>query len=157
MEYKRATFADMKQIVKLRLAFLREDHKELTTEQAKQIEESLPQYFEKHLNHDITVYLAMDGDQAVSSVFLLVIEKPANPTFISGKTGVILNVYTHPDYRRKGIAKKLMNMAMEDGKEQNLSYLDLEATSDGEPLYASIGFTKKKAPYTSMRYRYESL
>lgn len=156
MEYRRATLVDTDEMVKVRLAYLREDHKDLTTEQAKQIEDSLPQYFRKHLNQDITVYLAMDGDQAVSSVFLLVIEKPANPTFISGKTGVILNVYTHPDYRRQGIARKLMYMAMEDGKEQNLSYLDLEATADGEPLYASMGFTKKKSEYTSMRYRYES-
>ena len=137
MEYRKADLGDVEQLVKIRLAYLKEDHKEMTEEQAEKIRISLPSYFEKHLNQDIISYLGMDGGEAIASVFLLISEKPANPTFITGKTGTILNVYTHPDYRRRGIAMELMSMAIKDGRDMKLSYLDLEATSDLSLIHIS--------------------
>lgn len=44
----------------------------------------------------------------MSCCFLLITEKPANPSFVSGRTGTVLNVYTKPEYRRLGIARSLM-------------------------------------------------
>lgn len=154
MEYRRAKLGEIEELVKARLAYLEAEYKEMTEEQAKKIRSSLPSYYEKHLNQDFFAYLGVDGDEVVSSVFLLVMERPANPSFITGKVGTILNVYTQPDYRRRGIALELMSMAVEDGRNMELSYLELEATSDGKPLYEKVGFVKKKSEFTSMRYNY---
>ena len=72
-------------------------------------------------------------------------------SFITGKTGTVLNVYTKPEYRKKGYAKKLMNMMLEDAKAENVSKIELKATEDGYSLYRSIGFEDVVAKYHNMR------
>ena len=49
-------------------------------------------------------------------------KKPISPSFISGKTGTVLNVYTKPEYEHKGYAKSIIKMILEDasGKYHNM-------------------------------------
>ena len=65
--------------------------------------------------------------------------------------GTVLNVYTKPEYRKKGYAKKLMNMMLEDAKAENVSNIELKATEDGYSLYRSVGFEDVVAKYHNMR------
>ena len=97
------------------------------------------------------VYVARNEKDIVSCVFLLIVEKPMSPSFITGKTGTVLNVYTKPEYRKKGYAKKLMNMMLEDAKAENVSKIELKATEDGYSLYRSVGFEDVVAKYHNMR------
>ena len=62
-----------------------------------------------------------------------------------------MNVYTKPEYRKKGYAKKLMNMMLEDAKAENVSIIELKATEDGYSLYRSVGFEDVVAKYHNMR------
>ena len=88
----------------------------------------------------------------MSTVFLLIQERPANPSFLTGLTGTILNVYTIPVYRRRGIAERLLKMAIREAERKNLSYIELKATRSGEPLYRRLGFVPDKSQYTPMKY-----
>ena len=62
-----------------------------------------------------------------------------------------MNVYTKTEYRKKGYAKKLMNMMLEDAKAENVSNIELKATEDGYSLYRSVGFEDVAAKYHNMR------
>lgn len=62
-----------------------------------------------------------------------------------------MNVYTKPEYRKKGYAKKLMNMMLEDAKAENVSIIELKATEDGYSLYRSVGFEDVVTKYHNMR------
>lgn len=97
------------------------------------------------------VYLAEEDGKAAGCVFFLLINKPASPLFITGKTGTLMNVYTLPEYRRRGIGKKLVSMAIEDGKAWDLSYIELRATKCGYPLYKQLDFIEDKSIYMSMK------
>lgn len=55
------------------------------------------------------------------------------------------------EYRKKGYAKKLMNMMLEDAKAENVSIIELKATEDGYSLYRSVGFEDVVAKYHNMR------
>ena len=92
---------------------------------------TLPSYYEKHLNKDLMAYVARHEMDIVSCAFLLIVEKPMRPSFITGKTGTVLNVYTKPEYRNNGCAKKLMTMMLEDSKAEGMSVIELKATEDG--------------------------
>ncbi len=48
-------------------------------------------------------------------------------------------VMTHPEHRRKGLAKRLMETAMQDYR-QRYGFLFLEAAKDAAPLYSGCGF-----------------
>ena len=149
MIFEKATIKDINGLTDLRLAYLQEDLGVITNKEL--IQESLPGYYEKHLNKDLMVYVARDDEDIVSCAFLLIVEKPMSPSFITGKTGTVLNVYTKPEYRNKGYAKKLMTMMLEDATAQDVSIIELKATEDGYSLYKSVGFEDVVAKYHNMK------
>lgn len=149
MIFEKATIKDINGLTDLRLAYLQEDLGVITDKEL--IQESLPGYYEKHLNKDLMVYVARDDEDIVSCAFLLIVEKPMSPSFITGKTGTVLNVYTKPEYRNKGYAKKLMTMMLEDATAQDVSVIELKSTEDGYLLYKSVGFEDVVAKYHNMK------
>jgi len=110
MTFEKAAIKDISMLTDLRIAYLQEDLGTINDKDLSLIQESLPSYYAKHLNQDLMVYAAKEGEDIVSCAFLLIVEKPASPLFITGKTGTVLNVYTKPEYRHKGYAKQLMTM-----------------------------------------------
>ena len=66
---------------------------------------------------------------------------PAGPrAFAEGRHGLIINVFTEPDWRRQGIAKLLLNRIIQWSQEQKLDRLVLHASADGRALYERLGF-----------------
>jgi GNAT superfamily N-acetyltransferase len=49
-------------------------------------------------------------------------------------------VLTHPDYRRRGFAHRLLEHALEFADRQNVHSVKLDATEQGQPLYERLGF-----------------
>ncbi len=57
----------------------------------------------------------------------------------------LANVVTHPNWRRRGIARQLVGAAVDWARRRGLSRLELEVRSDNEPaqkLYRSLGFER---------------
>lgn len=151
MIFDKATIEDIGVLTDLRIAYLNEDLGVISNENLELMQASLPSYYEKHLNKDLMAYVARDEMDIVSCAFLLIVEKPMSPSFITGKTGTVLNVYTKPDYRKKGYAKKLITTMSEDAKAEGLSIIELKATEDGYSLYKSVGFEDVVAKYHNMK------
>lgn len=151
MIFDKATIEDIGVLTDLRIAYLNEDLGVISNENLELMQASLPSYYEKHLNKDLMAYVARDEMDIVSCAFLLIAEKPMSPSFITGKTGTVLNVYTKPDYRKKGYAKKLITTMLEDAKAEGLSIIELKATEDGYSLYKSVGFEDVVAKYHNMK------
>jgi len=53
---------------------------------------------------------------------------------------LVVNVYTEPDWRKKGVARTLMNTIMGWARERNFDRVVLHASAAGRPLYESLGF-----------------
>lgn len=149
--FEKATRDDIEKLTELRIAYLTEDNGRLDSAELTLLKQSLPDYFMRNLNQNIFCYAARQGQEIVACAFLLVIEKPMSPAFITGKTGTVMNVYTKPEYRHCGYARKLMEMLLADAAEQNLSVVELKATEAGYPLYKSLGFEDVKSKYHSMK------
>ena len=56
------------------------------------------------------------------------------------RRGNIVNVYTHPEHRRKGIARELMNRLISFAKAEGYPVLLLHASDAGRSMYESMGF-----------------
>lgn len=151
MTFERASIDDLSQLVGLRTAYLTEDHGTIPKEQLEMILKKLPDYFRKHLNSDCFVYAAKNENEIISCCFLLISEKPSSPAFINGIVGNVLNVYTKPEYRRKGLAGKLLKMLLEDSEKMGLDFVELKATDSGYSLYKSIGFEDAVSKYHNMK------
>ena len=60
-----------------------------------------------------------------------------NPT---GQKAYIMNMYTRPAYRRQGIARRTLDLLVQDARSRGARAISLEATSMGRPLYEAYGF-----------------
>lgn len=152
MIVEKAEIEDINLLTELRLAYLQEDHGKLSEDEIGIIRRDLPDYFKRNLNQTLFCYLIRDKQEIAACAFLLVIEKPISPAFITGKTGMVLNVYTDPRYRRRGYARKIMDTLLLEAAEKNLSVVELKSTEDGYQLYKSIGFVDEVSKYHSMKW-----
>ncbi len=62
----------------------------------------------------------------------------------SGKKAYIMNMYTAPEYRRQGIAFRMLDVLIEEARKKGISQIALEATEMGRPLYEKYGFVPMK-------------
>ena len=150
MTYEKANLDDIKDLVELRIEYLLEDYDEIQQNKLVTIADSLPAYFSDHLNKDLFVFVCRIENIIVSCCFLYISEKPPNLVFINGKTGIILNVYTKPQFRRKGIAGKLIKLLLAESEELHIDIVELKATDLGYSLYKSLGFEDVISKYHNM-------
>ncbi|GAB4574438.1 MAG: hypothetical protein Kow0077_21010 [Anaerolineae bacterium] len=61
-------------------------------------------------------------------------------TIYSRERAWLGGVITHPDYRRRGMARQLVETALAYLRVQGVQHVLLDATEQGQPLYASLGF-----------------
>ena len=153
MKVEKAGMGDIEALVKMRLCYLIEDNGSLDAQDLAAIKRDLPGYFQAHLDRDLFVFVIRDGQNIVSCAFFLIVEKPMSPAFINGRTGMVLNVYTCPSYRRKGCAKKIMEALLSEAKKMEISVIELKATEDGYPLYRSVGFMEDGSKYHRMKWK----
>ena len=153
MVIRKAGINDIEELIKIRIAYLKEDYGNISSEQIEQLKKQLPEYYINHSDRDMIAYIAEENNEIISSVFLVIIEKPANPTFMSGKIGNILNVYTKPEYRKKGIAGQLLKLVINDAREMKLSYLELKSTKAGFNLYKELGFEEEHSSNVPMKFK----
>jgi len=66
-----------------------------------------------------------------------------------GRQAIVVNVFTDRDWRRRGVARRLMQDILAWARSIKLEGLVLHAAPDGRPLYESLGFTATN----EMRYR----
>lgn len=89
---------------------------------------------------DYRQVVAFDGEAAVGCAtlsFLYVMPTFCHPT---GRRAHLMNVYTKEEYRRKGIARTMVQMLEEEARYRGVTEISLDATELGRPLYESLGF-----------------
>jgi GNAT superfamily N-acetyltransferase len=149
---------DIGLLVKMRVDFHADDSGRLNAGMEAAMTAQLIDYFQRNLDSSFIAAIAEVDEVAAGTAFLTMYERPSGLPFITGKIGIISNVFTYPEYRRRGIASRLMGMLIEEGKRWDLSYMELNATESGAPLYAKFGFEERKpSGYTQMRLETKSL
>ena len=141
--YKRATLKDLDILTKTRIEVLRAANRLSDDIDMSDIERQSYDYYQKALSDGSHIaYLVFDENQIVGAggvSFFQVMPTFHNP---SGKKAYIMNMYTKPEYRRKGIAYKTLDILVEESKAKGISAISLEATDMGRPLYEKYGFVK---------------
>jgi GNAT superfamily N-acetyltransferase len=65
---------------------------------------------------------------------------PPSPEYPYTQQAVILSVYTEPEFRRRGIARRIMQTCMAWVEQQGFRTVNLHASAEGRPLYEKLGF-----------------
>ena len=139
IKYIKATKADIELLMDIRLEMLREvNNLPDSYKYDKEFIDECKKYFEEG---DQTTILALDGKEVVgcaSISYIWIMPTFSHPT---GNRAHLMNVYTKPDYRRKGISKRMVEIIIDEAKDNGVTEISLDSTEMGRPLYEALGFT----------------
>ncbi|MGE6106302.1 GNAT family N-acetyltransferase [Aeromonas sobria] len=86
----------------------------------------------------------IDGE-AVACATLALFVRPPYPGNLAGREGYLLNLYTRPAWRKRGMAWALLDAMVTHAREQRLGKLWLHASDQGRLLYEQFGFAGNPA------------
>ncbi|PWJ68639.1 ribosomal protein S18 acetylase RimI-like enzyme [Ruminococcaceae bacterium R-25] len=139
IEYKIATNEDIELLMSSRLEMLKVvNNLPADYGYSEEIVRESRDYF---LNGDHITVLAIDDGKVIgcaSMSFMWIMPTFSHPT---GRRAHLMNVYTRSEYRRQGIARKMVNMLIDETWKRGATEISLDATTMGRPLYESLGFT----------------
>ncbi|NMO16112.1 GNAT family N-acetyltransferase [Pyxidicoccus fallax] len=131
---------DIDEVIRLRRELMRQ-FGGLTDANAAAWEEAARRHLLKALPEGrFHVWLAMAGTEAVACSGLVPFERPPAASDLGGLEGYVLNMYTAPAWRGRGLARALLAELMAFAREAGMSKLWLHASEDGRPLYEKVGF-----------------
>ncbi len=137
---RKATATDIPEILRQRVHMYEDMHytdasllAEMARLAATYLEESIH-------NGTFHAWLACDQDRPIAGGAVIISPWPAHPYDLECRRATILNVYTDPEYRRRGIARQLMQTMISWCKTEGLARVTLHASDDGRHLYESLGF-----------------
>ena len=142
-EYKKATIADIDELIRTRIIVLRTANKLSNDVDMSLVEKESYEYYKSALETgEHIAYLVYDNGSFIGAggvSFYQVMPTYHNPT---GKKAYIMNMYTASEYRRQGIAFHTLDLLVKDIRKQGVSQITLEATEMERLLYEKYGFVK---------------
>lgn len=145
LNFKRATIADLDVLIRTRIDVLRAANQLSEDVDMSEVERQSRDYYAMALGDGShAAYLVFAGDRFVGAggvSFFQVMPTYHNPT---GWKAHIMNMYTAPEYRRRGIAWSTLDLLVKEARERGVTAISLEATAMGRLLYEKYGFIPMK-------------
>lgn len=121
-KYKKATIADIDELVRTRIIVLRAANKLSNDVDMSLVEKESYEYYKSALETgEHVAYLVYDNETFIGTggvSFYQVMPTYHNPT---GKKAYIMNMYTASEYRRQGIAFHTLDLLVKDVRKQDVS------------------------------------
>jgi len=86
-------------------------------------------------------WITLDDGRAVASAGLLVLDWPPHPLDPDCEhRGYLLNVFTDPEHRRRGLARVLVDICLAEAHRRGIRVVTLHTSDAGRQLYEGFGF-----------------
>lgn len=86
-------------------------------------------------------FVLSDQGKTAAAIGLMSLDWPPHPAHPTcAQRGYVLNVFVEPDYRRRGLASALMNLAEAEFARRGIGFAILHATELGRPVYENLGW-----------------
>lgn len=142
--YKRAAEEDLELLTETRIEVLLAANALPEGTDMNEVRRETRRYYQRALSDGTHVaYLVLEeggrfaGAGGVS--FFQVMPTYHNP---SGRKAYIMNMYTRPEYRRRGVARQTLDLLVREAGSRGVTAVSLEATAMGRPLYEKYGFVR---------------
>lgn len=144
--HRKAGPEDLELLTKTRIMVLRAVHGLPEEADLSDLADRSRQYYQRALRDGAhTAYLVYDGDRLIGAggvSYFQVMPTCHNPT---GQKAYIMNMYTDPAYRRRGVARRTLDLLVRDARGRGVTAISLDATAMGRPLYEAYGFVGMEA------------
>ena len=148
---RRVDFEDIGGMTVARIDYLTEMQGERPSVYKLELQQELQSFFQQSMLEDtLFAFLAEINGRAISWGVMILKKIPGDFNRSSYLEGDILNMYTLPDFRRKGISSRILEALLSEAKVLGVSKVALHCSKDGEPLYRKYGFTDPFYPYLEL-------
>ncbi|MFL5358029.1 N-acetyltransferase family protein [Archangium sp.] len=138
---RKAGVEDLDGLVRLRFALLRTTRGVEKLQGEEALEEATRRYFAQEIPAGrFHAWVGVAEGRLVACSGLAPFSRPPMPDTLASLEAYILNMYTEPQWRGRGIARALFLELVRFSRELGVGRLLLHATPDGRPLYESVGF-----------------
>ena len=136
-----ATLADVTTITHHRIAMFR-DMGVLDEHEVPALDAATRTYLAESLPSGAYLGWMVEADGNVVAgggvIMRQLLPRPGQPA--GGKEAYVLNVYTEPAHRRRGLARALMETILDWCRTRHVSRVSLHASDEGRPLYERLAF-----------------
>ena len=147
IEIREIGSAEVELLTSFRLAYLTELQGERSEEYHQTLKTELNQYFYEALADNRFFAFLAEQDGTILSFGGMVLKKiPGDFNQSSYLEGDILNMYTVPFARRKGISSLILQQLLNEALRRGVSKVSLHTSKDGEKLYRKYGFNEPAYP-----------
>jgi len=151
IKIRRVEAADVPQMTATRIDYLTEMQGERPDHYRQELQQNLRHFFLQAMEDGSFFALLAELDGIVVSYGGMILKKiPGDFNKSTYLEGDILNMYTLPDYRRKGISSLILKQLLIEAKSMGVSKVALHCSKDGEPLYRKFGFDDPVYPYLEL-------
>lgn len=85
-------------------------------------------------------WLVEQQDQALAGIGMWLMDYPPNFRDPAGTRAYLMNMYVAPEIRRRGLARQLVDTAVQEARSRGIKVVTLHATKLGRALYEQYGF-----------------
>jgi GNAT superfamily N-acetyltransferase len=137
--YRRATLDDIKALTTLRLAFLAEISGAIASDDA--LRAAIARYFSESIpSGNFTAFLALADEQIIAASGMTWHHHPPSNKNPTGGEAYIMNMFTQPEFRRRGIATRLLEMLIQEARQNQCGKISLHVMPRGRSIYSQAGF-----------------
>lgn len=138
-------------LVEYRLTYLAELQREKNDTKKNQLKNDLELYFRKSLEEGrfFALYAVLE-EKILGFGGMIIKEIPGDSNKSTYLEGEILNMYTIPEARRKGVSSMILDQLLTEAKSKGISKVALHTSKDGEILYRKFGFSEPVYPYLEL-------
>jgi len=141
---RRATLADVESLVRMRHAMQVELHEAGHGVSPDDIIDQMRDYFTKQLTgFHFAAFLAEAEGRVIGTGGVVVFDVPPSPSNPSGAEGYVMNMYTVPEWRGRGVAHTIIDALVRHAYHEGARRMWLRTTDDGESVYERFGFRKR--------------
>jgi GNAT superfamily N-acetyltransferase len=153
IKYRRATVNDVQTLIDYRVRFLNELYGHAENEETQIVRKSLRRYFSEAIpSGSFIAWLAERDGKVVGTGGMVVWQMPGRYEGLeTGRLGYILNMYTIPEARGRGVCTRLLEELIKEAESLGLRYLHLHASKDGVNIYRKAGFVEPRNVELALR------
>lgn len=137
IEYRKLSEKDLNTFIEMRINQLREEG----AKEDIDLKPALLDYYTRHMKDGTFVsWIAVDNGEIIGTSGMCFVEKPPYFGCPSGRIGLLSSMFTNPNYRRRGIAKELLNRVVDEARDYGCGTIQITASDMGVKLYTAYGF-----------------
>jgi len=141
-EFREALLSDIDDVVTIRMKMLFELGKLETEDGTRKLRSLTRDFFiRKFQTGEFKVFCAVTDETIIATTGIQFLDRPPLYENPHGIEAYIMNVYTEPDYRGKGVASKLLDTVINYAKERKAGRILLHAIGKDKRIYEKKGFT----------------